>query len=381
MSSTDDDILDFDFFDEGATSETQSREPRGADRRSLRGGGPRRPVFRAPGGLTPLVRLIGLIAFAIIIVVLVVLWAQGCSSNHQRGKYSRYLGDVGTVGSDSAKIGGQLSELITTPGLKQADLLAQLGGLIQQAEQDVSRAQRLDPPGPVRAEHEHAVEALQFRVSGLQGLVNAFQATATSRDAVQAGRLLSGQAERLLASDVVWSDLFRAPAVNELQRRSVSGVAVPASSFVTNSELYAAKSLTLVWQRVHGASTGGTPSGLHGTNVAFVKVVPSGQQLGSSETTIKSSTELGFEVGVHDGGSSQEVQIQVTLTIPAQPSPIVKTATIDVIDPGETKTVTFKDFPNIPIGDKTSVKVEVKPVKGEANTGNNTAEFPIIVSL
>ena len=394
MSTHDDDILDFDFFDEGATSETQSREPRPAERRppgggsggGFRGGrrgGPGgssgRPTLR--GGLTPLVRLVGLIGFAIILVVLLVVWAQGCSNDHQRGAYQSYMRDVGTAGGDSAKIGTQLAELLTTPGLKEADMVSRLDGLIQQEKQDVAQAQKLHPPGPVRAEHDHAVEALQFRVSGLQGLRAVFEATASSTDAVAAGQLLSAQAQRLLASDVIWTDLFKGPSEQELKARSVHNVLVPVSVFATNSDLFTAKSLTLVSQRVHGASTGGTTTGLHGTNLQSVKVVPSGQLLGAAETTIKSSDKLGFEVAVHNGGSSQEVQVQVTLTIPATPTQIVKTATIRVIDPNETKTVTFKDFPTIPIGSKTSVKVDVKPVKGEQRTDNNSAEYPIIVSL
>jgi len=322
-----------------------------------------------------------LIAFAILLVVLLVFWVQGCNDHH-RGAYQTYTRDIGTAGSDSAKIGGQLAELLTTPGLKETDMVSRLDGLIQQQKQDVAQAQKLHPPGPIRAEHEHAVEALQFRVSGMQGLRKVFVATAKSTDAVAAGALLSAQAQRLLAGDVIWSDLFKAPAEQELKSRSVSGVLVPASVFVTNPDLFTAKSLTLVSQRVHGASTGGSPVGLHGTNLESVKVVPSGQVLSTTtETTIKSSTALGFEVAVKNGGGSQEVQVQVTLTIPASPTQIVKTATIPVIDPGETKTVTFKDFPTIPIGSKTSVKVDVKPVRGESNTANNSAEFPIIVSL
>ena len=42
--------------------------------------------------------------------------------------------------------------------------------------------------------------------------------------------------------------------------------------------------------------------------------------------------QLAFEVGVEDTGDSQEVQVTVTLTIPKQPSPIVKNATIDLIE-------------------------------------------------
>ena len=200
----------------------------------------------------------------------------------------------------------------------------------------------------------------------MTGLAAAFESTAGSKDSVAAGTLLAERAQRLLASDVVWSDLFRAQAAQVLKDRNVTGVgAVPTSVFVSSPELYGAKSLTLVWQRVHGASTGGNPSGLHGTNVAYVKVAPSGTQLGTAETTVHVSTELAFVVGVKDGGDSQEVQVQVTLTIPTQPNPIVKTATIPVIDPGETRTVTFKDFSTLPPGEPLRVKVDVKPVKGE----------------
>jgi hypothetical protein len=331
--------------------------------------------------LTPLLRLVGLIAFAILLVVLLVVWAQGCSSDHQRGAYQSYMRGMATPAADSADIGVQLAKLLTTPGEKQADIVSGLGGLIERQKQDVVQAQKLSPPGPIRAEHDHAVEALQFRVSGMQGLRQEFAATAKSTDSVVAGQRLAAQAQRLLASDVIWADLFKSPAQQELKDRGVSGVLVPASAFSTTTDLYTARSLTLVSQRVHGASTGGTPSGIHGTNLESVKALPSGQVLGPTETKINSSVSLGFEVAVHNGGSSQEVQVQVTLTIPATPTPIVKTATIPVIDPGTTKTVTFKDFATIPIGSPTSVKVDVKPVKGEQNTANNSGEFPIIVSL
>ena len=385
MSTQDDDILDFDFFDEGATHEdAPAREPRaGGEPRhgsGSGGGGPRPPRLR--GGLTPLLRLVGLIALAILIVVLLVVWAQGCASDHQRGAYKSYMGEMSSVGSDSAQIGARLAELLTSAGLKQADLLTQLGGLIQQQQQDVARAEKLRPPGPVRAENQHAIEALQLRVTGMQGMAKVFVATTKSKDSVTAGNLLASQATRLTASDVIWSDLFQKPAQAELRQRNVTGVAVPPSVFVTNPELYSSKSLTLVWTRVHGASTGGTPSGLHGTNLAYVKIQPGDTQLSTTtETTVHISTELQFVVGVTNGGGSQEVQIQVTLTIPTQPNPIVKTGTIPVIDPGETKTVTFKDFSTLPPGEPLKVRVDVKPVKGEQTTSNNTAEYPILTTI
>ena len=38
--------------------------------------------------MTPILRLIGFVAFAILIVVLLVLWAQGCSGDKKRNDYS-----------------------------------------------------------------------------------------------------------------------------------------------------------------------------------------------------------------------------------------------------------------------------------------------------
>jgi len=383
VSTHDDDILDFDFFDEGATREdSPTKEGRGGERRPPRDGGPRRPQFRAPAGLTPLLRLVGLIAFAILIVVLLVVWAQGCVSDNQRGAYQSYMKEIGSIGSDSAGIGTDLAQELTTPGKKQSVLLQDLDGLIQRQQQDVTAAEKLHPPGPINAAHGHAIDALQLRVDGMKGLAGAFASTAGSSDSVAAGTLLAEKAQRLLASDVVWSDLFKTQAELELQNRNITGVGgVPKSVFVTSPELYTTKSLTLVWQRVHGASTGGTTTGVHGTNIEKVTVQPAGTQLGTAETTVHISTELAFVVAVKDGGDSQEVQIQVTLTIPTQPNPIVKTATIPVIDPGEIKTVTFKDFSTLPPGEPLKVKVDVKPVKGEQRTDNNTAEYPILTTI
>ena len=95
-----------------------------------------------------------------------------------------------------------------------------------------------------------------------------------------------------------------------------------------------------------------------------VVVQPAGTQLSTdTETTIKASTDLAFDVSVKNTGENQEVSVEVTLTIPKETTPIVKKQTIDLLDIGETKTVTFKDFPEVPFGEKTSVQVSVKPVR------------------
>jgi hypothetical protein len=384
VSTRDEDILDFDFFDEEETpswEEPAERRPAPARRgRGPRGRGPR---LRAPANLTPLLRLVALIALAILVVVLLAVWVEGCTGDRKRERYGDYLAQVGEIGAASARLGKSLGTVLTTPGISQEDLDAKLGGFVQTAENHVRRAEALDPPGPLVEASEGAVEALQFRVNGLQGLRTTFQQTSGTTDASQAGQALSQQVRRLLASDVIWADAFKAAAEQVLRAEGVDGVAVPSSQFVRAEELTSASSLAAIWQRVQGASTGGgTPTGLHGSGINYVKVLPSGQLLSSTtETTIKATEQLAFEVGVEDTGESQEVRIKVTLTIPKQPEPITQTQTIPIIDPGEIKTVTFKVGGVVPFGERTTVKVDVDPVPGETNTANNTAEYPVIFTL
>ena len=383
MSVHDDDILDFDFVDDETREIAPPTRPSGGPPGGgSRGGGPRRPQLRTPQGLTPLLRLAGLVALAILVVVLLAVWVQGCAGQDDQTAYGDYLAGAGEVGNDSAKIGSDLATLLTTPGLAQTELETKLGGFVQRQQLDVERARDLDPPGPLTPAHAHAIETLELRVAGLQGMLDTFRATKDSDDQAAAGQQLASWGERLEASDVVWKDLFQEAAQATMASEGVEGLTAPASVFVENSDLYTARSMSSIWQRVHGASTGGTPSGLHGSSLAYTKVQPANVQLSTStETKITVSTDVSFEVGVTNSGENQEVGVKVNLTIPAQPTAIKKTGTIDVIDPGETKTVTFADFPDFPFQENTTVQVSVAPVPGETNTGNNTAEYPVVFTL
>ena len=94
--------IEFDFFEEPETREAAGNER--TLRRSLgrMGGGPRGPKtprgpIRPRAGFAPLLRLLGLIAFAILIVVLLLLWAQSCQENKKRDAYGDYMADVSAV--------------------------------------------------------------------------------------------------------------------------------------------------------------------------------------------------------------------------------------------------------------------------------------------
>jgi hypothetical protein len=378
MDPPDDDI-EFDFFgDEPATTEAQPTQRVRLPRRG--GGGPRRPSGPTHG-FTPLLRLLALIAIIVALLVFFGLLLQSCASTSKHDSYQHYMDKVATIAKSSEDNGAQVADALTTPGVKVSDLTAKLAGIAEQERQNVKAAEDLDPPGPLRVQNGHMIDSLQLRVSGTAGLANVFEQTAGSKSSDDAA-LLVAQADRLLASDVVWDDFFKDPSKAVMKEEGVSGVTVPDSNFVSNQDFITDRSMALVLQRLRGASTSGTPTGVHGTNIAKTVALPANQELSTTTlNTVTATTDLAFAVTVHNGGDSQEVGIKVTLTIDKQGGAIVKTQTIQVINPGQDKVLTFKDLGGVPFARNTHVDVDVAPVPGEQDSTNNKASYPVIFSL
>jgi hypothetical protein len=368
--------IEFDFFEEPAT-----REAARPERPARRARGPRRPPG-PPSGLTPLLRLVGLISFAILVVVLLVFWVSSCRGEAKKDRYQGYMQDVQEVGDRSERIGSQLATTLTRPEVRQAALVRSLDGYAQQQEQLVATAQRLDPPGPLREQHESLIDALQFRVSGLRGLADAFGTR--GGNATQVGNLIAAQYRRLIASDVVWDDLFKDPAADELRRQDLRGINVPDSNFVANPDLGTARALSNIWERVRGQTPtgGGTTArpGTHGHNLVSVTVVGGSRLNPNALNKIVATTDLSFEVVFENSGDSTETGVEVELTIQKETEPLTRTQRVDLTEPGEQVRVVFRNVGPVPFVQRTTLQISVKPVPGEENTANNTAEYPVIFS-
>ena len=376
-----DDDLQFDFFeDEPATTEVQPRTR--LPRRGGRGTGMGRGVAAPPPhGLTPILRLLALLAIVVTLLVVFGLLLQSCASTSKHDKTANYMGKVGTIAKSSEDVGTGVANALITPGAKPSELATKLGNYADQERQNVKAAQDLTPPGYLRDQHQQMIEALQLRVSGVQGLADTFGRNPASKSPGEAA-VLSEQADRLLASDVVWDDLFKDPAAAELKNEGISGVTVPDSNFVQNRDLTTGRSMALLLTRLRGTATGGTPTGLHGTNIVDTKTLPGGQTLSETQTnTVVATTGLAFVVTIQDSGDSQEVGIKVTLTIEKSGGAIVRTTTLPLINPGQTKSVAIGNLGQVPFAQKTTVHVDVAPVPGERNVANNKASYPVIFSL
>ncbi|MGH2970862.1 MAG: hypothetical protein ACRDNM_07450 [Gaiellaceae bacterium] len=378
MSTYDDDNIEFDFFDEPETEEAP--RPRRRPRRE-RSGPPRPPS--PPTGLVPLARLVGLIAIAIAIVVAFVFWVGACQGKSTHDQYASYATSVRTVAASSDALGREFASKLVSGGLKQADLEQSLQQYAQQEQQEYDQAQQIRPPGPLRQIHEQLVDAIELRAKGLAALGDAL-AQWTSKNTSTTIDSLAAQADLLTASDVVWEQLYRVPATQQLKTEGVTGVVIPKSSFVPNTELISARSFGVLLNNMKGASTGGTPSGLHGSQLVSVVANPGATALSTSTaTTVKVSADLAFAATVEDSGNFQQNGVVVHLTITAGSATIKRSQTIQTIAPKTQQTVSFGNFnlPTAAFGNRATVRVDVAPVPGETNTSNNTASYTVFFTL
>jgi hypothetical protein len=386
--------IEFDFFDEPETAEAPPRQRRLPRLDRPRGSGPRpprppRPPMRAPTGLVPLARLVGLIAIAIAIVIGFVFWVGACQGKSKHDEYASYMNKVRTLAQGSTRLGTEFAAKLVDGTLKESDLATALQQYAQQEQQAYDQAQQIRPPGPLLQIHQQLVDSLELRAKGLAGLGEALATASTAKTSTATTAAIDALTARgtlLSASDVVWDELYRTPATQTLRDNGVTGVVVPQSHFVTNPEIISARSFGIVLSRLSGGSTGGstTPSGLHGSALISVFAQPQGAQLSTtSATTVKVSAALNFVATVQDSGDFSESNIPVTLTIKAGSTTITRHRTITLIAPKQNATVTFGNF-NLPpnaFANQASITVQITKVPGETNVGNNSYTYPAFFSL
>jgi hypothetical protein len=292
------------------------------------------------------------------------------------------MDDASKIAKSSEDNGAAVGKALTTSGAKPATIAENLDGIAQSEEQNLAAAKKLTPPGAIRPENLQLQESLQLRISGVKGMAATMKRVASAKSTKGYAATLADQASRLTASDVVWSDLFHDPAYAQMTKDGVKGVVVPTSQFVADSSLVSEHEMSFVLSRLKGTtSSGGTPTGLHGSALVSVQALPGGQVLSESGTnTVTAGTDLAFKVTIKNSGSSQEVGIKVTLTIQQTPA-IVKNQTVQVINPGEQQSVTFSNLGEVKFARTETLSVNIAAVPGETNLTNNRGTFQVIFSL
>ena len=383
----DGDDIEFEFFDDPPTREatpselTETRSPPVESNEPAEGSRPKARVRRPVGG-SPGIRIALIVGAVVLLVIVIVLAVGACGGDDS--EFSEYLGNVDEVASASQAIGEETTAALLARGVLPSELAAELDGFRSRQDQQLQLSVEMTVPGDLLDAHRGLVEAMQLRVSGLGGLSQAFSQLSDAATDQEAGDVLAEQGSRLTASDVVYEDLFQAPTRSELAAKGVTGVAVPASVFVPNPELYSPSSMTALVQNLGTGGGADQPTGLlRGNTLVSVVAQPADLQLSSSETNeLIASSDLGFDVLVRNSGDSQETNVNVKMTL-QQPGedPITLTETIEIINPDEERVVSFRDLGTPALAVPSTLRIAVIPVPEESNLDNNSAEYEIFISL
>jgi hypothetical protein len=240
------DDFGFEFVDE-ETEESPTEERRVprvfGDGVSARGGDGGRPVDVARRRRFA----IGAVVAVVLLIVVVVVATGGSSGG--TGVYKSYFSRLAPIAAGSQRLGASLNRLLGQVQHAQiSDPASKLEPLIKQAQAQLAAAQALRPPAALRAAHNQAVSALAFRLAGLTGLQTDLRRRSSGKGTTALTATLNGQIARLVASDVVWQDLFLQRAATTLRQQRLAVSLAPTSIFVANTNLSSPQSIAALAQ-------------------------------------------------------------------------------------------------------------------------------------
>jgi hypothetical protein len=396
-----DDFFDSDWEETGGTQETAVTRPSGGredpgpeppPRRPPRGPrGPRRPPSLGqlrPGSMPPLQyrRLGGLAVGILAVIVVLVLLARGCSGSSASSKNIDYFNEVkkSVLTPSSAASAGFHDTLNMKAGTKLSVVKQNFENQAATLSKAADEAASIKPTKQLEAYQPALVQTLQYRLAGIRCMASNIGDAWKRKRARGTGRILAPCTQRLLASDIVYSDSFSNPASTALKGL---GVQVPASSFLDASDAELVTPLG-----IGAAITRLKPSavhGLHGLGVVSTVALPQGTtlQVGNSQINqITGNDKLVIVVSAHNYGNFREVDVPVTLTLSHAGKTIKQSGKIGSIDKDTTETVRFPDlFKNAStqpdFSQRYKMTVTIAQVPGETVLANNKRTYLVEFKL
>ena len=385
----------------GSRGSSRSGSRGGASGTASRGGGNGGRRGGMSGGAAvlqqPRARLLVLVAFAVILIVVIALVVKDCQRSQLEDKYTTYITGVAQIQTASAEQGARLRQVIANPrGQRPPQLRAAILAIAKDAQTLVDEAEDLDPPGALNAPQRSLITALEYRVAGLTSLGDNLPALLQRDDLQTKAAGIAKPMQRFLASDVIYDDSFKGPAIKALEDDDITGIEVPAlAAFLPNASYASpdgAKTLVPDLQRRTAATQGGDDGGsstgnLRGTSLESTVALPSETRLVPGQVTTVQSTELlKWQVTVKNGGDfdEQDIVVRASFSYPATPNDVdTREVAIDALASGETTTVEIPGpaSDKVVFGEQGNLLIEIDAVTGETSTDNNKAEYAVKITI
>ena len=253
---------------------------------------------------------------------------------------------------------------------------------------------------------------MQYRVSGLQGLQRALSeaftaAGTTGQVPLEQSAAVAATFQRLIASDVVYTDSYQEPSKQVLAQKSINAT-VDDSQFVDPKLIEFAAPQRM--QSILNALLGGTPvdgggavvtstaddgsvvtsteasaattaGALHGTTLISTAFNPGTTQLDpASVNEVDSANNMSLAITVQNSGDATEVSVKINIVLRAKgmDDRALPTGEITTLDPGAQGTVEIPfGLSDIVFDSVVTAKVTVEKVPGEQNIDNNIGVYEI----
>lgn len=339
---------------------------------------------------TLLVRRLVAAGAVLLVVILLVVLVKGCVDNRREAALKDYNRSVRALveHSRSAVARRFFDALGSAGGQDQQQVQETINQLRVVADEDLSQAERLDPPDAMQAAQTNLELVLSLRRDGVATVADEIQTalggTAGAGTAVDA---IAGQMQAFNASDVLYSQRVAPLILKGLKdddiAASYDGTAgeqvLPYASFLPDNGGISWLSPDFVAQQLGSVTTSGRPSGtptpgLHGHQLDSVNV--NGVDLTTTGSNrIAASPPPTFVVNFTNGGENDETNVKVTVEISGGGSPIRAQAIVPNTTAGQSAraNVTLRQSPST--SGPATIRVTIAQVLGEETTDNNTATY------
>ena len=318
---------------------------------------------------------------ALLVLILLVLGVRGCLDSRKERAIKDYADSAEVLVRESNGQSTELFALLQGSGSPDEAVDAQnkVNGYRVQSASIVDRARDLDVPDEVAQAHRYLVETLEFRRDALARISSDLPDALGDESRRQGSEGVALQMQVLLASDVIYAGRFTPSLDESLRKEDISGVSVPASTFVPDIEWLQP---SRVADAITGLRTGSSgddqaSGGLHGNGLVAVTLGGVALVPGDS-VTVPLSGDVSFEVQVANQGDSTETDVAVKVKVGQGDDATDLEGTIDTIAAGETKSVSIALEERPPVGQQVPIQVDVEPVPGEQKTDNNSQTYSVI---
>jgi len=320
-----------------------------------------------------------LIAFGIgvVVVVLLLLGVRSCLDARKERSYENYLRDLESLVTTSSQLSDEFFQRFRDPGgASELEFQAQLGSSRGTSEDLLNRVQGLDTPGELSDAQEDLELAFELRRDGVSSVVEQTEAALGDEGSQEATDEIATDMRQFLASDVLYERA--AEEINKVLDEEALAGEVPSSTFLPEpiepwlDRLEIARLLAQV-----AGDTGAAGDTTRGTELSSVTLRPGNLLLTPDTLNTAGQVPTEIEVGVLNGGVSDETDVVVAYELLGSTEPIEAETTISRINPGEEGTAVLTVAGEIPADDELTLIVTVFPVAGESIVDNNELAYQV----